>query len=256
MPTQSALMLPAVMLSPMHATTVDASSRRSPFRKAAGFGVARERRTVAATLPRIDIDINPEELRPPDTRITCVVMSPVLATGLNQTACAGLPIPMADLDPEEFCARMLPRLVRSMSLYAGDRGAAEDIAQEALARAWERWDRVAVMESPEAWVFMTARNLANRRWRRIRRRAATVQPGVEPVHPDDVDALAVRLAVSHLPERQKTTLIARYFLGLSVAETAHALGCAEGTVKAATHQAIERLRRDGFLAANDEVEVI
>ena len=148
---------------------------------------------------------------------------------------------------------MLPRLVGSMSLYVGDRDAAEDIAQEALARACERWSRVGLMESPEAWVFQTARNLARRRWRLLRRPVPTTGR-VSTSSGDESTTLDVRAAISRLPERQKATLIARFFLDLTVAETAVLLDCAEGTVKAATHQALERLRADGFLAA-EEAEV-
>lgn len=163
---------------------------------------------------------------------------------------------MVDLDPEAFCARVLPRLVGSMSLYSGDRGEAEDIAQEALARAWERWDRVGSMTSPEGWVFMTARNLARRR-HRIRRRdveSRLVLPD-ESNQIEAADRIAVRAAVSRLPDRQKSVLIARFFLGFNVAETADLLGCAEGTVKAATHQAVANLRASGLVSSHDQLEV-
>ncbi len=64
---------------------------------------------------------------------------------------------------------------------------------------------------------------------------------------DPADGVAIRAAVAALPERQRATIVARFYLGLSVAETAEHLGCAEGTVKAATSQALDRLRSHGFV---------
>ena len=61
---------------------------------------------------------------------------------------------------ERFCAQVSPRLVGSLTLYCGDRLLAEEIAQEALVRAFERWGRVGAMASPEAWAYRTAFNLA------------------------------------------------------------------------------------------------
>lgn len=153
---------------------------------------------------------------------------------------------MNPVDPEKFCEDTRGRLVAALVLYTGDRHVAEDLAQEALARAWERWDRVGAMASPEGWTFRTARNLAVSRWRRrgIERRA---HRSATPVVVDPAEGIAIRDAVASLPERQRATVIARFYLGLSVAEAAEHLDCAEGTVKAATSQALDRLRAQGLI---------
>ena len=57
----------------------------------------------------------------------------------------------------------------------------------------------------------------------------------------------MRDAVQRLPERQRSTIIARFYLGLDVAETAAALRCREGTVKAHTFRAMQRLRTEGLI---------
>jgi RNA polymerase sigma-70 factor (ECF subfamily) len=153
-------------------------------------------------------------------------------------------------DPSSFCEQVRPRLVGSLTLYLGDRGVAEEIAQEALARAWERWATVGQMDHPEAWTFRTGMNLAGS-WfrRRAAERRANRRVAAERADdgPDAAMAEAVRSAVSGLPDRQRASVVARYFLGLSVAETAALLGCAQGTVKAATHQALANLRAGGLL---------
>lgn len=148
-------------------------------------------------------------------------------------------------DPAAFCAQVSGRLTAALTLYTGDRDVAEELAQEALARAWERWDRVGAMASPEGWVFRTARNLAVSRWRRraIERRARAAETVVE----DPAEGVALRAAVADLPERQRATIVARFYLDLSVAEAARHLDCAEGTVKAATSHALDALRRAGFV---------
>jgi RNA polymerase sigma-70 factor (ECF subfamily) len=161
----------------------------------------------------------------------------------------------APRDPAWFCSALSARLVGSLILFCGDRAVAEEVAQEALARALERWDRVSRMDAPEAWVYRTAFNLARTHGRRralerrAQRRLAAVPP---PALPDTTTAVAVRDAVRALPARQREAVIARFYAGLSVAEAAVALGCAPGTVKALVHQAVTRLRAGGLV--DDDLE--
>jgi DNA-directed RNA polymerase specialized sigma24 family protein len=54
--------------------------------------------------------------------------------------------------------------------------------------------------------------------------------------------------------RQRQAVVARHYLGLSIAETALAMGCAPGTVTAHTHQAIASLRRSKVLAGQSTHE--
>ena len=69
-----------------------------------------------------------------------------------------------------------------------------------------------------------------------------------------VVALAVRAAVASLPRRQRAALVARYFADLSVSDTAVLLGCAPGTVKALTSQAISRLQASLVMEIQEEEE--
>ena len=159
-------------------------------------------------------------------------------------------------DAASFCADMRSRLVGSMVLYCGDRQMAEEFAQEALARALERWDRVGQMTSPEAWTYRTAFNLARSWFRRRRFEVVALRregAGRLPDLPDTAEAVAVRSAVASLAPRQRAVIVARFFAGLSVDETAEAIGCRPGTVKALTHQAIARLRTADLI--DEEVEV-
>lgn len=93
-----------------------------------------------------------------------------------------------------------PGLVGSLTLYCGDPAVAEDLAQEALARAWMRWRHVSTLDAPERWVYRTAFNLARSRFRRlaVERRLHRMAPAV-PALPDTATAVAVRAAVAALP---------------------------------------------------------
>jgi RNA polymerase sigma-70 factor (sigma-E family) len=149
---------------------------------------------------------------------------------------------------------MWPRLAASMAYLTGDVGAGEDIAQEALTRAWARWGRVSKLDSPEAWTYRVAVNLArSRRRRQEAEQRALARVGVDGGAPAPhlADALAVREAVSGLPARMRAVLVLRYFADLPVAEVAEILDCAPGTVKSLASQAVERLRT--VITFDDEV---
>lgn len=148
----------------------------------------------------------------------------------------------------QFCAEVRAPLVGALTLYCGDRGVAEELAQEALARAFQRW---ASLHSPRPWTYATAFNLARSRFRRVlaERRAharVAVLAGEGAVDPDTASAVAVREAVRALPDRQRQAIVCRFYVQLTVRETAAAMACAEGTVKALTSQAITKLRGAGL----------
>lgn len=155
--------------------------------------------------------------------------------------------PPGDLDA--FCRREYPRLVGTLSLYCGDRHLAEELAQEALARACGRWAEVSQMHAPGAWVHRVGINAANSYWRRLRagRRAqARLQSGAKLDHhdPDSASDDALRRAVAELPDRQRTALVLRYFAEMSVPETASTMGISDQAVRNLTHRAVARLRED------------
>lgn len=153
-------------------------------------------------------------------------------------------------DLEEFCRRARTRLVGALSLYLGDAGVAEELANEALLRAVDRWPEVRAMASPEGWVHVVAFNLARSRFRRIaaeRRahdrldRARTSVPDHDPA-----EAMEVRAALMRLPLRQREAIVCRYYLDLSAADTAAAMRCSPGTVKVHLRTALAALRDVGL----------
>lgn len=146
---------------------------------------------------------------------------------------------------EAFFAEHYSSVVRAIALAVGDRGRAEELSQEAFARACRRWRSVSAMERPWAWVYVVALNEERRRWRRDRPReveaAARVQTA--PDHAGTVlTSLSLRAALDQLTARQRAAVVLRYLADLSVADVAAAMGCAEGTAKATLHQALRRMR--------------
>jgi RNA polymerase sigma-70 factor, ECF subfamily len=161
---------------------------------------------------------------------------------------------------EVLVDREYHRLVRALELYCGDLAVAEELAQDAFARAYQRWRRVGRYDRPDAWVHRVAFNLA-RSWfrRQLAERRAYTRHGPTPEHHDPgdgADAEAVRAAVLALPDRQREAVVHRYFLGRSVAETADVLDVSEGAVKAATFKAMRALRSElgPAVVADEEVE--
>ncbi len=157
------------------------------------------------------------------------------------------PEPTVALDARTFCDAQWGPLVGVLTVKLGDREVATELAQEALARAWERWPEVSVMDHPDRWVFRVALNLASswirrraaERRARQRLRAGRPDPGRHLATAEVVD---LRDAVRSLPKREREVITLRYYGDRSVADVAELLGISEGTVKAAAHAARNRLR--------------
>ena len=125
----------------------------------------------------------------------------------------------------------------------GDRGDAEEVAQEAMARAYARWRTVAGHAEP--WVARVATNLAIGRWRR---RRPTVPIG-DTHGPPSADPSAAALdrhrlaeALRALPRRQRQVVVLRYVADLPERAVADALGTSVGSVKQHAHRGVARLR--------------
>ncbi len=156
---------------------------------------------------------------------------------------------MVDLRPNfaEFVSARSTALYRTALLLTGQVAAAEDLLQDALERAYRRWDRIEVLEAPEAYVRRILVNLATDRWRRRRFTEQPLEAWHEPApHDDPAHHVVVRDslmdALRRLTPRQRAVLVLRYWDGLTEVETAAVMSCAVGTVKATAHQALARMR--------------
>jgi RNA polymerase sigma-70 factor (ECF subfamily) len=143
----------------------------------------------------------------------------------------------------DFYRRELPAMVALAAAVTGSNLAAEDIAQDALVRAYRQWDRLATYDKPGAWLRRVTINLALS----TRKRAATelkarLRLGPEPTltpapaHLDDVWA-----AVRQLPGQQRAAIALHYLEDRPVAEIADILNCAEATAKVHLHRGRQAL---------------
>jgi len=135
-------------------------------------------------------------------------------------------------------------LRRTAYLLCGDWHKADDLVQSALVKLYVAWPRLRSTESPGAYTHrVLVRCFLDERRRPWRREASLDLVEHEPVldRPAD-DMLDLRAALDRLPRRQRATLLLRYWVDATVAETAQTLGCSEGTVKSQTARALNSLR--------------
>jgi RNA polymerase sigma-70 factor (sigma-E family) len=152
----------------------------------------------------------------------------------------------AEVQFERFALDAAPALLRAAYLLTGDRADAEDVLQSALWRVYRRWG--AIRAAPEAYAHRVLVNLVRDRRRNAKRRPfEVVGDALSYAAVDDRSAEVLERGwmselVGRLPRRQRDVIVLRFFLDLSVSETAAALGTREGTVKAYTARALLRMR--------------
>jgi RNA polymerase sigma-70 factor (ECF subfamily) len=134
---------------------------------------------------------------------------------------------------EEFYTGAVGRLLGQLLLVTGDLHEAEEVVQEAFARAAVRWAWLRDYDVPEAWVRRVALNLAAEHARRLRRQTrALLRLGPPPQVPAaSAEALALLEALRTLPMRQRQAIVLYHLVDLPVEEVARLIGVRSGTVK-------------------------
>lgn len=146
-------------------------------------------------------------------------------------------------------------LVAAVEAIVGDRGRAEEIAQEAFERCYVRWRRVSQYDRPGAWVHRVAINAAISHLRRSsgeRRAWQRVAGFASPPHPDPTAALddsGIWVAVRALPREQAAAIALHYAADLSIADIALTMRLTAPAVKSLLHRGRSALRDSGALRA-------
>ncbi len=137
------------------------------------------------------------------------------------------------MDLEDLIAEEAAALTRRLRRMLADAHAAEDLCQEALARAWSRAPRDLPDPLLRAWLHRTATNLALDELRRRRvRRAAPLDESLDACAPGDPDAaLHVREALGRLGAHERLLLLLRFEGGLRHREIADLLAVSEATAR-------------------------
>jgi RNA polymerase sigma-70 factor (sigma-E family) len=142
-------------------------------------------------------------------------------------------------------------LIRLAIVMLGDRGAAEDVVQDAFLGLYRHWDRLAdpgnALTYVRSAVLNRCRNALRQRGQRDRHDRQ--DPG--PTASESAEAVAligeehqqVLAAIRALPDRQREALVLRFYLDLSEEEIARSMGVSRGTVKSATSRAVAALGR-------------
>jgi RNA polymerase sigma-70 factor, ECF subfamily len=144
---------------------------------------------------------------------------------------------------EVFFQHEYPKLVRLLFAMTSDLSEAEDLAQDAMSRTWERWERVGQMDSPAGFTYRIALNLQRKRIRHLSVRARRLplllpaQPAEPHVSGEVVSALAM------LPPEQRAALLLIEWIGMSVEEAAPILGVTAAGVRTRIYRARQALRR-------------
>lgn len=127
---------------------------------------------------------------------------------------------------EEFFEEQKERLLRILSVVTGSRAEAEDLAQEAFTRVFERWSTVGSMADPAGYLHRTAMNAFRNQYRRARvalGRAVGLGPEQDVFKPVEDRDVAAR-ALGALTPRQRAALVLTEALGYSGEEAGHLLG--------------------------------
>jgi RNA polymerase sigma-70 factor (sigma-E family) len=151
---------------------------------------------------------------------------------------------------EDFATGQVTPLLRYATVLTGDPHLAQDIVQECLLRAQQRWTRITQVDMPAAYVkrMVTNEYLS---WRR-RRKTHTPLHDVDPPGPDPSGYYDEREAmlqrIDKLPRKQKAAVVLRYYEGYDDLEIAETLNCSQVTVRSHISRALATLR------ANDRVK--
>jgi DNA-directed RNA polymerase specialized sigma24 family protein len=144
------------------------------------------------------------------------------------------------LDFETFYRDAYADIGRALTVTLGDLDLAQEATDEAMVRAYARWEKVRAYDNPGGWVYRVGLNWA----RSARRRLTRVPPFhdrrvVDPPVSDPANAAALQ----DLDVSLRAVVVCRLLLDWSVDETATALRLKPGTVKSRLHRALAQLER-------------
>jgi len=139
-----------------------------------------------------------------------------------------------------FYEQAYPRVTAALAYTLSDVDLAREATDEAMLRAYQRWDVVGGYDNPGAWVHRVGLNWARSFHRRLARklplasaRNVELPPLAEPT---------IRQALLDLDEGARAVIVCRLLLDWSVEDTAQALGIRPGTVKSRQHRALHQLQ--------------
>lgn len=143
---------------------------------------------------------------------------------------------------EAFYSEQRDAIGRALALTLRDTQLASEAVDEAMARAYQRWNRVRALDNPGGWVYRVGLNWSRSILRRTLRPApvwvtnagvALDGTGLDPT----IDRALAQLSIEH-----RAVVVCRLLIGYSEAQTAAVLGLRPGTVKSRLARATARLQ--------------
>jgi RNA polymerase sigma-70 factor, ECF subfamily len=148
---------------------------------------------------------------------------------------------------EEFYVATLRHVFTALCLVTGDRHEAEEVAQEAFVRVFERWDHVGTLDDPTGYLFRVSMNVVRSRYRRASlglRRALALAPAAT----DDLAAVETHDAVVHLLSglgpKQRAAVVLTALLDYSAEEAGRMLGLRASSIRALTTRARAHMKHE------------
>jgi RNA polymerase sigma-70 factor (sigma-E family) len=158
-----------------------------------------------------------------------------------------------------YVEKAWPTLVRAAVFLGAGAHEAEELAQQTLVRCYGAWDKVSAADNRDAYVYRMLlnclRDQRRSRWWKDRREATDqrleASTGSTTGRTDHSEAVAtadaVHRALAGLSKQARDVVVLRYFVELSEAQTAQALGVPAGTVKSRLSRALTQLAADDHL---------
>jgi RNA polymerase sigma-70 factor (ECF subfamily) len=174
---------------------------------------------------------------------------------MNTTSLRAPPEAKRDAAFKQQLVALIPQLRAFARTLTGDPTAADDLAQDAMMKAWDARASFEMGTNMKAWTFMILRNQFYSEKRRSWRQTQLDQEAAErtlvavddPAAPVALDEL--RLGLAMLPEEQREALVLVGAGGFAYEEAAEICGCAVGTVKSRVSRARRALQ--GILDRGD-----
>lgn len=140
---------------------------------------------------------------------------------------------------DAFYANAYHDVARALSITLGDAGWGREAADEAMTRAFDRWDDVGAYANPAGWVYRVGLNWARSWHRKLNRRLPWSGDAVSlpQTHDTSLDD-----ALGELDVKYRAVVVCRYLLDWSTEETARALDLPTGTVKSRLSTGLAQLR--------------
>jgi RNA polymerase sigma-70 factor (ECF subfamily) len=125
-----------------------------------------------------------------------------------------------------------PRLVSQLCMITLSPAEAQDLVQEAYARAWQRWSDIRELRDPTQWVRQMAVRGSSRRWRRLLTRLGIGGRRTNESPSDDPRHAAVLSALAKMPPYRRRVLVLGDVAQLPIHEVAEIEGISPGVAEA------------------------